>query len=169
MHDSDINARELRKEHAEDIRDIIDRPGLKAKDAMVKASLFNVNDEIEKIIKSLKKCNSDACQLCVVVDDEGRFYGEISIEDLTRIMAHTALKEPLVQILDTGYTRDLNWKTAGDVAKKHKNIVSEETPIKDILTLIYNKKFEYIIVTDRDEKVTGVITHRSLLRTLTHH
>lgn len=156
----------LRKKQAELLNQEFDIPKLFAKDAMVPPTCFYENDSIDKIINKLKR---EDCDVCVVVDNNKKFVGEIDDEDLVRIMANTALKEPITQILDRGYKRDIKWKKAKDLAKPHKNIVLKDTPINDVLKIVYKKSYDNIIVVDEKNRIAGVITPSSLLNLLSKY
>src|SRR3989338_1764187 len=123
--------------------DELNLPKLFAKDAMIKPTYFYKEDSIEKIIKKLKK---EDCDVCVIIDLDKNFFGEIDDEDLVRLMAHNALYFPITKVLDRGYTRGSSWRQAKDLALKHK-----------------------IIVVNKENKVAGVITLSSLLRLLSDY
>ncbi|MDP2908768.1 MAG: CBS domain-containing protein [Nanoarchaeota archaeon] len=161
-----MNLKNLRKKQAELLNQEFDIPKLFAKDAMTLPTCFYEDDSIDKIISRLKE---EDCDVCIVIDKDKRFVGEIDDEDLVKIMAHTALKEPITQILDRGYRRELNWKKAKDLAKPHKNVVSKTTPINEVLKIVYKKSYDNIIVVDEKNRVLGVITPSSLLRLLSKY
>lgn len=139
---------------------------LSAKDAMIRPTLFYQDDGIEKIIRKLKK---EDCNVCVVIGKDKRFLGEIMDDDLIRVMAHTALNDPITKNIDRCYKRELSWKKAKDLALKHKNIVLENTPINQVLEIVYKKKNQNLIVTNKKNEVVGVITLSSLLRLLSKY
>ncbi len=161
-----MNLKTLRKKQAELLNQEFDIPKLFAKDAMILPTCFYEDDSIDKIISKLKE---EDCDVCVVINKDKRFVGEIDDEDLVKIMAHTALKEPITQILDRGYRREINWKKAKDLAKHHKNVVSKDTPINDVLKIVYKKSYDNIIVVDKKNKIVGIITPSSLLSLLSKY
>jgi len=161
-----MDIKNLRKKQAEFLSKEFDIPKLFAKDAMVPPTCFYEDDSIDKVINKLKR---EDCDVCVVIDKGKKFIGEIDDEDLTRIMAYTALKEPITQILDRGYNRDIKWKKAKDLARKNKNLVLKDTPINDVLKIIYKKTYDNIIVVDEKNRVVGVITPSSLLNLLSKY
>jgi len=161
-----MDVKNLRKKQAEFLKEELDVPKLFAKDAMITPTRFYENDSIDKIISVLKREDVD---VCIVVDKDNRFVGEIDDEDLVRIMAHTALEEPITQVLDRGYRRDLVWKKAKDLAKPRKNVVSKDTPINQVLSFVYKKNYNNIIVVDEKDKILGVITLSSLLSLLSKY
>lgn len=156
----------LESEQAELFDTELHLPKLFAKDAMIKPTFFYKDDNIKKILEKLKR---EDCNVCVVVDSEKNFFGEIEDEDLIRIMAHNALHFPITKILDRCYKRGLLWRHAKDLARKHKNVVSENTPINKVLELVYKKGDQNIIVVNGENKVAGVITSSSLLRLLSEY
>jgi len=161
-----IGLKKLRMEQAGFLEQEYDIPKLFAKDAMVSPTCFYEDDSIDKIINKLKR---EDCDVCVVVDKDRGFVGEIDDEDLIKIMAHTALKEPLVQILNRGYRREIIWKKAKDLARKNDNLVLKDTPINKVLGIVYKKRYDNIIVVDENNRVAGVITPSSLLSLLSKY
>ena len=139
---------------------------LLAKDAMIKPTFFYREEPIEKVINKLKR---EDCGVCIVVDRNKNFIGEIDDEDLITIIAHTSLKDPIPQILNRGYRREIIWRKAGDLARKHKNIVLGNTTINKVLSLVYKRKKQNIIVVNKERKVIGVITPSSMLRLLSNY
>jgi CBS domain-containing protein len=153
-------------EQAAGMRYISDIPRLYAKDAMIKPLVFYANDPVEKVLDKLKREDINAC---IVVDKDRRFLGGIADEDLVRIMAHTALNEPITRILDRAYNKELAGLKAGDLARRHKNIVTENTPINAILKKVYRGDDQNIVVINANSKVSGIITLSSLLRLLSRY
>jgi len=141
-------------------------PKLFAKDAIVKPAMFQKEDGIGIIIKKLKR---EDCDICLVVNPNGTFFGEIKDEDLLKIMADNALYFPLTKTLNRCYKRGIAWKTAKDMAVRHNHIVKEDMPINDVLGIIYRKKEQNVIVVDKKNKVRGVITPSSLLSLLAEY
>ncbi|MFZ2456406.1 MAG: CBS domain-containing protein [Candidatus Altiarchaeia archaeon] len=145
---------------------VSDIPRLYAKDAMIKPLIFYEDDPVAKVLSKLKR---EDINVCVVVDRDGRFLGEIADIDLVRIMAHTALNEPITRILDRAYNKELAGLRAGDLARRHKNVAPENTPINAILKKAYMGADQNIVVVKADGKVSGIITLSSLLRLLSRY
>lgn len=139
---------------------------LVAKNAMVKPTFFDKDETIDEVIKKLQ---TEECDVCVVVDKNRKFIGEILDLDLIRIMAHTASNDQFTNKLNIGYKRELNWRVAKDIAKPHKNLVSLNTPMNELLKIVAKKNYSSLVVVDDDDKVLGVITSSSLLKTLSKH
>lgn len=156
----------LRKKQAELIENQIHHKKITAKDATIKAVILYEDDEINTIIKKLKKEDTN---FVIVVDKEDRFLGEISVEKLIKLIAHKSLDEPLVKILDVGYHRGINFTTAKDHLSKHENIVKLDTPIINVLELVDKEGFNYIPVLNDNGKIKGIITPSSLLNLLSKH
>lgn len=156
----------MREEQAEYIESKLHHKQIKAKDAMIKPIILYEDDEIEKIIKKLK---SEDTNYVIVLDKNDNFIGEISIEKLIKIIAHSSLNEPLVKILDVGYHRAINYTTAKDHIIKHNNIVNENDSILKVLELIDKEGFNYIPVSNNENKIIGLITPSSLLDLLSKH
>jgi osmoprotectant transport system ATP-binding protein len=161
-----IDATRLREEEAEYIEETMPHKKIKVKDAMIKPIILHQDDEIETIIKKLK---NEKHNYCIVVDDNENFLGEISIEKLIKLIAHNSINEPLVKILDIGFKRKINYTTAKDHIKKHKNFVYEDNSILDVLKLIDKRNSKYIPVLNNEKKVVGLITPSSLLNLLNKH
>jgi len=158
-----LNIKGLLTKQAMEFDDENDYPDILAKDVMVRPTFFYENDSIEKVVKKLKR---EDCDICIVIDANKHFLGEIKDEHLVKIMADNAINFPLTKMLNVCYMRGFSWNTAKDIAQKSNNIVSEKTPINKILEIIYKKKHQNIIVLNKEKKVTGVITLSSILRFL---
>lgn len=153
-------------DQASTIGSISDIPRLYAKDAMIKPLLFYPDDPIQKVLDKLKR---EDINVCVVADREKRFIGEIADEDLVRVMAYTALNEPITRILDRAYNKGFAGMKAGDLARRHKKVVSEDTPINSVLKAFYRGADHNVVVANSQGKVSGMITLSSLLRLLSRY
>lgn len=136
---------------------------LVAKDAMIKPVLLNPDDESEIIIKKLKREDTN---VCIVVDKNGKFVGEISDNDIIKFFLQQVKFEPLVKKLNIGYRREFLYKKAADMINKHKITVNINSPINEIIELMKKEDFNYIPVVDSEKKVIGVITPSSLIELL---
>jgi|SRR3989344_764485 len=139
---------------------------LSAKDAMIKPVFVYANDDSEKIIKKLKQEDTN---VCIVINEDGKFIGEISDNDLIKLFLKQVKFEPLVKQLNIGYKREFLYKTAKQMINKHKSTVKEDTPINQIINLIYKEDCSYIPVLDKNNKVKGVITPSSLIKLLENY
>lgn len=155
-----MDIKQLRRNQAEIIEEKIHHRKLIAKNAMVKATIFYEYDNIEKLTDKLKSANID---YLIVVNKDDKFLGEISIEKIIKIVVKTAIKEPLVNVLDVGYHRGINFTYAKDYVKKHNNFVNENDLMINVLKLIEDKNLKYVPVLNDDKNVVGVITPSSLL------
>ena len=131
-----------------------------AKDAMIKATFVYSDDDVNKITKKLKREDTN---VCIVVTKDKSFLGEIGNEDLIKLFLHQVRHDSLTKTLNTGYRREYFYKTAKELINKHNSTVKLDTPINDVIELVYNEGFEYIPVLDEDEKVLGVVTPSSIL------
>lgn len=138
---------------------------LTAKDAMIKPVFIYQDDGADRIIKKLKKEDTN---VCIVVTSEKRFIGEISNEDLIRLFLHQVKNEPLTKILNIGYRREFLYKKAQELINKHRSIVNTDTPINKVIELVYKEGFHYIPVLDKNKRVIGVVTPSSILNLLEH-
>ncbi|OVE75135.1 hypothetical protein BVX95_00140 [archaeon D22] len=136
---------------------------LKAKDAMIKPVFVNEDDSSDTIIKKLKKEDTN---VCIVVKKNKEYIGEIRVEDLITIFLHQVKFEPLTQLLNHGYRREIVHKTAKDLINKYKSTALVDTPINEVIEKIYEDDFDYIPVLDEDKKVVGVVTPSSVLSLL---
>ncbi|MFH1788047.1 MAG: CBS domain-containing protein [Candidatus Altiarchaeota archaeon] len=155
--------KKLRKTDALVISEIEKVRRLTARDAMVKPVFAYQDEDSDKIIKKLKREDTN---VCIVVTRDKRFVGEISIEDLITLFLHQVRYEPLTKILNVGYRRGFMYKTAEELINKHKSTVELDTPINKVIELVYKEGFQYIPVLDGKEKVVGVVTPSSLLNLL---
>jgi CBS-domain-containing membrane protein len=136
---------------------------LTAKDAMVRPMLLYETDDCKTIMKKLKREDTN---VCIVVDKEKKFIGEISDNDLIKLFLQQVKYEPLVQVLNIGYRREFLYKSAKDMTNKHKVTVKINTPINKVIELIYKEGFNYIPVLDDKKRVIGVITPSSVIELL---
>jgi CBS domain-containing protein len=145
---------------ADDEKETRQKIDKRAKDAMIKPVLLCPDDDAEQIIKKLKREDTNAC---IVVDENGKFLGEIGVEDLVKLFLRQVKYEPLVQMLNIGYNREFQYLPAKKLINKHKSTVKENAPINNVIKLIYKEGFNYIPVLDEDKKVVGVVTPSSLI------
>ena len=136
---------------------------LTAKDAMIKPVFLYPDDNADKIIKKLKRKDTN---VCIVITKKGKFVGEIGEEDIIRLFLRQVKYEPLTKILYRGYRREFFFKKAKDLINKHKSTVKLDTSINKVIPLIYKEGFRYIPVLDKAKKVVGVVTPDSLLNLL---
>jgi osmoprotectant transport system ATP-binding protein len=160
--------KKLREESSECLRNFIDgEDDIKtmkiAKDAMVKPVYLYPDDDAVKIMKKLKQEDTN---VCVVVNEDKKFLGEISVEDLIKFFLHQVEYEPLVKILNIGYKREFLYKHAKDLINKHKSTAKASDPLNKVIKLIYKEGFNYIPVLDENKKVVGVVTPSSLINFL---
>jgi len=157
----------LRREQSEDCfggdEEARQKTDKRAKDAMVKPVYLYPDDDAERIMKKLKREDTN---VCIVITKEKKFVGEIGVEDLMKLFLHQVKYEPLVQILNIGYRREFLYKPAKKLINKHKSTVKLNDPINKVIKLIYKEGFNYIPVLDENKKVVGVVTPSSLINFL---
>lgn len=153
--------KDMRERQAMFMESQFEHKKITAEDVMIRPIFLYLEDDIETI---LEKLQSEEINYCIVVDEEKHFIGEISDEMLLKIIAHTSANEPLVKILDIWYKRGINYTHTRDYVKKHKNTVTVDTPLYDIMKLIDKKWFQFIPVVDKEKQVIWVITPSSILR-----
>jgi len=158
--------KKLRRDEAEALSHIEKVKVLKAGAAMVKPVFLRPDDTADAILNKLKREDTN---VCIVVDDERRFLGEISVEDIIRLFLHQVKNEPVTKILNVGYRRGFLYKKAENLMKKHKHSVKTGTPINRVIELVHKTGFDYIPVLDNDKKVLGVVTPSSVLALLQKH
>ena len=158
--------KKLRKEEATFISETEEIRILTVKYAMIKPVFVHQDDDADKIIKKLKREDTN---VCIVVTKDKRFVGEISDEDLIKLFLHQVRYEPLTKILNAGYRREFLYKKAKELINKHKSTVNIDTPINKVIELVYKEGFHYIPVLDKNKKVVGVVTPSSLIDLLQKH
>jgi len=131
-----------------------------AKDAMIRPVFIYQDDNADKIIKKLKREDTN---VCIVVTNDKRFVGEISDEDLIKLFLHQVKYEPLTKLLNVGYNRKFLYMKAKELINKHKSTVSPDAPINKVIELVYKEGFDYIPVLDKNKRVIGVVTPSSLI------
>jgi len=157
--------KKLREEVAITISETENMRELTAKDAMIKPVFVYQDDDTNKIIKKLKKEDTN---VCIVITKEKKFVGEISNEDLIKLFLHQVRYEPLTKVLNIGYKREFLYKKAKELINKHKSTVNSDTPINNVIELVYKEGFHYIPIVDKNKKVIGVVTPSSILNLLEH-
>jgi len=158
--------KKLRREEAIVISETENIKKLTAKDAMIKPVFVYSDDDADKIIKKLRREDTN---VCMVVTKDKRFVGEISEEDLIKLFLYQVEYEPITKILDIGYRRNFLYRTAKELVNKHKSTVKPNTPIDRIIGLVYKEGFQYIPVLDKNKKVIGVVTPSSIINLLQHY
>ena len=139
---------------------------LTAKDAMIKAVFVYQDDDAGRIIKKLKR---DDTNVCIVVTKDKGFVGEISDEDLIKLFLRQVRYEPLTKILNLGYRREFLYKKAKELVNKHKSTLDLDTPINQAIELVYKEGFQYIPVLNKNKKVMGVVTPSSIVNLLRNY
>lgn len=155
-----------REEESMVISEIKNMSKLTVKDAMIKAAVVYSDDDVDKIIKKLKREDTN---VCIVVTKDKRFVGEISNDDLIRLFLHQVKSEELTKRLNIGYKREFFYKCAEELINRHKSTIKLDTPINKAIELVYEEGFEYIPVVDKNERVLGVVTPSSILDLLQNH
>ncbi len=160
------NFKKIRKEEAVFISETENIRNLTAKNAMIKPVFIHQDDNVDKIIKKLKREDTN---VCIVVTKDKEFIGEISDEDLIKLFLHQVRYEPLTKILNVGYKREFLYQKAKELINKHKCTVKMDTPINKVIGLIYKEGFQYIPVLDKNKKVMGVVTPSSIIDLLNNY
>ncbi|MFH0868329.1 MAG: CBS domain-containing protein [Candidatus Woesearchaeota archaeon] len=156
----------LRKKGALAIFETEDIKNLTAKDAMIKPVFLYPDDDTGKIIKKLKREDTN---VCIVITKDKRFVGEISDEDIIKLFLHQVKYEPLTKILNRGYRREILYKNAKELINKHKSTINFDAHINKVIELVYKEGFHYIPVLDNNKKVVGVVTPSSLIDLLQNY
>lgn len=113
---------------------------------------------------------NDIQRVCVV-DENGKFLGLISDQDLLRAFSggHTGIWDYLVRLTERGRKRelrsDLRVKTASRVMNTDIVTVREDTPIEDAIRLMLDRGIKRLPVLDSEGIFKGMISRDSLLRT----
>lgn len=136
---------------------------LRAKDVMIKPIVIKFNERSDVILKKLKR---EDINFCVVVDNNKKFLGTISDGDIIRLFLNQVRFEPLVKILNMGYNREFIYKNASEISKNKNLYINVDTPINDIIKLIYKKNFSYLPVLNKRKNVVGVVTTSSIIEIL---
>jgi CBS-domain-containing membrane protein len=157
---------ELRKEQFTTISENENIKKLTAKDAMIKPVFIYPDDDVNKIIKKLKREDTN---VCIVVTKNKGFLGEISDEDLIKLFLHQVKYEPLTKILNRGYNGGFLYKGIKELMNAHKSTVNIDTPINKVIRLVHKEGFHYIPVLDKNKKVVGVVTPSSVINLLQNY
>lgn len=140
---------------------IIDK--LTAKEAIIDPVLLKEEDWASTILQKLKK---EDIQTCIVVNKNKNFVWEISVEDIIKLFIENIKKEPLTKYLNRWYKKNIIHKTAWELCNRHNNSLKEDSNINQVIKLIYKKWFNYIPITNKQNKVIWVITPSSLINLL---
>lgn len=157
---------QLKERMTEDIKsialtDAIDQ--LTAKDAMVNPIFLQKDDNINQILKKLKK---EDIQACIVTNKNKEFIWEISVEDIIKVFLHQVNKEPMIKYLNRWYKKWLLYKTAEEICNKHNYTVNKDTNINKVIRHIYKEWFNYIPVLDNENRVVWIVTPSSIINLL---
>ena len=127
---------------------------LTAKDLMEKAHLVSPEESIEKI-KKLLVGHED---ILLVVDNDGKFLGEIPESNLLKLIVSEDFldEEDVVGILGSSYDDDFVANSASSIMTSHNFVVKPKTKAEDIAVLLYKEDIESLAVVDKG-KVVGVI------------
>jgi len=156
--------KKFRREEAEAFAGIEHVRKLTARDAMITPVFLSPDDDSEAIIKKLKR---EDINVCIVVDKDRKFLGEIADRDLISLFFYQVKKEPVTQILNVGYRREFMYKKAVELMKKHKSTAKVDTPLNHVIELLDKEGgFSYIPVLDKEKKVIGVVTPSSVISLL---
>jgi len=158
--------KKFREEQSITLLETKDLGKLIAKDAMIKPVLLYPDDDTNKIIKKLKREDTN---VCIVITKDQKFVGEISVEDLIKLFLHQVKYEPLTKKLNIGYKREFLYQSAKELINIHKSTVNLDTPINKVIKLIHKEGFHYIPVLDKNKKVMGVVTPSSLIDLLENY
>ena len=153
----------LRKKQTEIFSNKIKVKKLFAEDAMIKPVFLHPDDDVQTILKKLRK---ESINNCIVISRDKKFLGEISDEDINKLFLEQVKHEPLTQNLDHGYRREFNYKSAKELMNNHKSTATLDTPINTIIELICKEGFHYIPIIDDNEQVIGVVTPSSIINLL---
>ena len=155
--------KKIREDEAELLDEVEEIPKYFTKNVMIKPVFLLKNDETETILKKLRKENINER---IVIDEKGKFYGEINTEDIIKLFLHQVESEPLIKILNVGYRREFLYLKAIDSVNKQKNVAKTNTPINKVIELLYKENSSYLPVVDENKKVVGVITPSSMINFL---
>lgn len=155
--------KKIREDEAEFLEEVGEIPRFFAKDVMIKPIFLKKEDKVETILNKLKK---EDINECIVVDDSGKFYGEINTEDIIKLFLFQVKAEPLVKVLNVGYRREFLYLKAKDLVNKQKNVAKINTPLNKIIELLYKEHSSYLPVVDENKKVVGVVTPSSMINFL---
>ena len=153
----------MREKQADFLEDVDEIPKYYAKDIMIKPVFLKKEDKTDLILKKLKK---ESINECIVIDKDGKFYGEINTEDIIRLFLSQIESEPLVKILNVGYRREFLYLKAKDLINKQKTTVKPNEPINKVIKLLFKEKSSYLPVVDKENRVLGVITPSSTINFL---
>lgn len=130
-----------------------------AKDAMIKPVFIQEDEEAKEIVNKLKK---EDINVCIVINKNKEFIGQISDDDLIKLFLKQIKNEPLTK-LNLGYIKDIDYKKARDLTNKNKLKVREITPINEVIKLMFKRNINHISVISNKNKVLGVITTSSII------
>ena len=126
------------------ISEIKDIKKLIVKDAVIKPVFVYQNDNADKIMKKLKREDTN---VCIVITKAKKY-------------------DPITKLLHVGYKKEFLYKKAKELINKHKSFVDINTNINKVIELIYKEGFHYIPVLDKNKKVIGVVTPSSTINLL---
>ncbi|MFC1774733.1 HPP family protein [Nanoarchaeota archaeon] len=132
------------------------------KDAMVKPVLVYPDDSIQVLVRKLKSKDTN---VVLVINKKREFLGEITEEQLLKLFVPSEMisERKVVGFLGAGYDKSFFAEKAKDLMTKHRYTVTTDSPIKDVVWLVYTPGFRFIPVLNKKKQVVGVVTPSSIL------
>jgi len=135
-------------------------PNLTAKDALIKPIFLYPEDDAATILRKLKR---EDVNVCVVINKDRSFVGNIGDEDIIRLFLQQVMNEQLTQQLNVGYRRKFLYHRAHELVNSRKTTVTADTPINKVIEHIFYENCQYLPVLDNKQRVMGVVTPSSII------
>lgn len=134
---------------------------LLAKDIMVKPKFVEPKAKISEIKKDL--IGKENC--LTVVDEKGRFLGEIHELDLLKLVIpeEKLEEEDVAGVMGAAYDPEFTGHTADMIMRKHEITVPPDTDATDVAVIMYKEDIRSVPVIKGD-KIIGVIHLNQVIR-----
>lgn len=145
---------------------------LSVKDITIQSPVIKDTDTFEKVMKTMisEKTNS-----VLVVNDEGKLVGEVTVVELLSAVVPDYMEEDAVaahftteDVFKEEIARTVNM-CVGDFMIKNKRAVKENASLMEVAVIGIERGQARIPVVDEDNKPVGVITRRGLKKIIAQH
>lgn len=136
---------------------------LKVKEVMKKRFLrVKENEPISSVLKQFRK----GINILTVVDDKGKFLGEIHKIDILKL-AINPKDVSKGDIIKFGFGVDFGWfaKKAGDIMNRHELTIDPELQVEKAAILMLREDVRSLPVV-LNKKIVGIITENEILKRL---
>lgn len=137
---------------------------MKIRDVMLKPVFLSPDMDKNKIFSIVK--DNPGTELFIVTDDEKRFLGDITVEDLFLMLLPNEHYDDIGVDLALDMEKKFFANTAHEIMRKHDFTCSTDDEVLDVSLRLAGLEVNEMPVIDKDKKVVGYVTEGSLIRYL---